>query len=227
MEIIIDNREKDLLELFEKNNIDCIKKNLELGDIQYIINDEIIYIIERKTFDDLGASIKDGRYKEQKMRLLANNKNNIFYILEGEKKKCKTLGENALLGSIINMSFRDNIKILFSIDINETYKILLQIKDKYNNGKFKKIICDTSNYVSSIKTNKKENIDKKLCNILQLSIIPGVSKNIAELIIEKYISLDNLIQEFKKNNDRMLEDIYLGKRKLGKMLSVKIYNFLI
>ena len=53
MEIIIDNREKDLIELFEKNKIDCIKKNLEVGDIQYIVNEEIIYIIERKTFEDL------------------------------------------------------------------------------------------------------------------------------------------------------------------------------
>jgi crossover junction endonuclease MUS81 len=227
MEIIIDNREKDLIELFEKNNINCIKKNLELGDIQYIINDEIIYIIERKTFEDLGASIKDGRYKEQKMRLLANNKNNIFYILEGEKNNCKTIGENALLGSIINMLFRDNIKIIFSININETYKILLQIKEKYNNGKFQKIVCDTSNYASSIKTNKKENIDKTMCSILQLSVIPGVSKNIAELIIDKYETVGNLIEEFKKNDNLMLVNINLGKRKLGKMLSTKIYDFLI
>lgn len=227
MEIIIDNREKDLIKLFEKNNINCIKKNLEVGDIQYTLNEEIIYIIERKTFDDLGASIKDGRYKEQKIRLLANNKNNIFYILEGDKNKCKTIGENPLLGSIINMSFRDNIKIIFSTNIDETYKILLQIKNKFNSGKFEKIVCNTSNYVSSIKTNKKENIDKKLCNILQLSVIPGVSKNISELIIEEYISLDNLIQEFKKNDEKMLENISLGKRKLGKMLSAKIYNFLI
>lgn len=227
MEIIIDNREKDLIELFEKNNIDFIKKNLEVGDIQYIINDEIIYIIERKTFEDLGASIKDGRYKEQKMRLLANNKNNIFYILEGEKNNCKTLAENALLGSIINMLFRDNIKIIFSININETYKILLQIKEKYNNGKFQKIVCDTSTYVSSIKTNKKKNIDKTMCSILQLSVIPGVSKNIAELIIDKYETVGNLIEEFKKSDNLMLVNINLGKRKLGKMLSTKIYDFLI
>lgn len=227
MEIIIDNREKDLITLFEKNNLEIKKKNLDIGDIQYIVNDEIIYIIERKTFDDLGASIKDGRYKEQKMRLLANNKNNIFYILEGEKKDCKTLAENALLGSIINMLFRDNIKIIFSKDLNETYKIINQIKEKFNTGKFEKIVCDKTNYVSSIKTNKKENMDKKLCSILQLSIIPGVSKNTAEIIINKYESLNNLINEFKNNDSKMLSDIILGKKKLGKVLSNKIYEFLL
>jgi len=227
MEIIIDNREKDILELFKNNNIIHQNKNLEIGDIQFVINNEIIYIIERKTYDDLGASIKDGRYKEQKIRLLANNNNNIFYIIEGNKNKCKTLAYNSLLGSIINMLFRDNIKIINSTDINETYKIIIQIKDKYNNGKFKKIDCDKSDYVSSIKTNKKENMDKNMCSIVQLSVIPGVSKKIAEVIINKYISLSNLIEEFKNNDNLLLANIELEKRKLGKVLSKKIYDFLI
>ena len=227
MEIIIDNREKDLIELFKNNNVTHVNKNLDIGDIQFIINNEIIYIIERKTYDDLGASIKDGRYKEQKIRLLANNNNNIFYIIEGNKNKCKTLAYNSLLGSIINMLFRDNIKIINSTDINETYKIIIQIKDKYNNGKFKKIDCDKSDYVSSIKTNKKENMDKNMCSIVQLSVIPGVSKKIAEVIINKYISLSNLIEEFKNNDNLLLANIELEKRKLGKVLSKKIYDFLI
>ena len=227
MEIIIDNREKDLIELFKNNNIIYQNKNLEIGDIQFTVSDEIMYIIERKTYDDLGASIKDGRYKEQKMRLLANNNNNIFYIIEGDKNKCKTLAYTGLLGSIINMLFRDNIKIINSSDINETYKIVLQIREKYNNGKFKKIDCNKSNYVSSIKTNKKENIDKSSCSIIQLSVIPGVSKKIAEIIINKYESLSNLIEEFKKNDDLLLANIELEKRKVGKVLSKKIYDFLI
>ena len=159
--------------------------------------------------------------------MLANNNNNIFYIIEGNKNKCKTLTYNSLLGSIINMLFRDNIKIINSTDINETYKIIIQIKDKYNNGKFKKIDCDKSDYVSSIKTNKKENMDKNMCSIVQLSVIPGVSKKIAEVIINKYISLSNLIEEFKNNDNLLLANIELEKRKLGKVLSKKIYDFLI
>jgi len=227
MEIIIDNREKDLIQIFKTNNITYKTQNLEIGDIQFILDTEVIYIIERKTYNDLGASIKDGRYKEQKMRLLANNTNNIFYIIEGDKNRCKTLTYSSLLGSIINMLFRDNIKIINSIDIMETYKIIIQIKDKYNEGKFKKINCDKSNYLSSIKTNKKENMDKNLCSIIQLSIIPGVSKKIAEIIINKYESLSNLIEEFKKTDNLLLANIELGKRKLGKVLSTTIYNFLV
>ena len=226
MNIIIDNRERDLIKICNENNEKIILKNLDLGDIVYEKDNEIIYIIERKTFNDLGASIKDGRYKEQKINLLENNNNNIYYIIEGDIKNCDTLNKKALLGSIINMIFRDNIKIIYSININQTYDIIKQIREKYNIGKFKKNEKKT-NYVSCVKINKKENMDKKTCNIIQLASIPGVSKNIASIIIEKYDTINNLIEELKKNDQYLLEKLKIGKRSIGKVLSKKIYDYLI
>ena len=136
MDIIIDNRENEIIKLLEKDNFNFIKSNLELGDIQFKHDDNIIYIIERKTVNDLGASIKDGRYKEQKIRLLSNNNNNIYYIIEGNINYCETLSTKAILGSIINMIFRDNIKIIYSKDVKQTLDIILQIKNKYDSKKF-------------------------------------------------------------------------------------------
>jgi ERCC4-type nuclease len=230
MEIYLDNRERDLIKLFNENKNDIILKNLEIGDIIYKKDEEVIYIVERKTFNDLGASINDGRYKEQKIRLLSNSNRNLFYILEGNMSKCTTLNQKALLGSIVNMTFRDNIKLIFSSDINQTYKILIQIKDKFNSGKFSKIVGETNNnnnYVSSIKLNKKENMTKLNCNIIQLATIPGVSKNMSSIILEKYNTIDKLIEEYKKNGENILAELSMGKRKLGKVLSKKIYDILI
>lgn len=227
MEIIIDNRENSLIKLLEENKEVFIKKNLEIGDIQFIENDKLIYIVERKTINDLGASIKDGRYKEQKMRLLSNHSNNIYYIIEGNIDDCNTLNRKALLGSIINMSFRDNIKVISSNNIKDTYDIILQIRRKYDEGKFKEIESSTDNYVSSIKMNKKENMSKEICNIVQLATIPGVSQKISKIILEKYGSISNLIEEYKKTDNLLLADISLGKRKIGKVLSIKIYDYLI
>ena len=227
MEIIIDNRENSLIKLLEENKETFTKKNLEIGDIQFMENNKLIYIIERKTINDLGASIKDGRYKEQKMRLLSNHSNNIYYIIEGNIDECNTLNRKALLGSIVNMSFRDNIKVINSNNIKDTYDIIIQIRRKYNEGKFKEIESSTENYVSSIKMNKKENMSKEICNIVQLATIPGVSQKISKIIIEKYGSLNNLIEEYKKTDNLLLADINLGKRKIGKVLSIKIYDYLI
>ena len=70
-------------------------------------------------------------------------------------------------------------------------------------------------------------MNKELCNIIQLATIPGVSHNISKIIMEKYGSLNNLIEEYKKTDNLLLVNISLGKRKIGKVLSTKIYNYLI
>ena len=73
----IDYREKKLIEQFKnnknnKNNQNYIISNLDIGDIIIKYNEYITYIIERKTISDLCSSILDGRYREQKERLLSN-----------------------------------------------------------------------------------------------------------------------------------------------------------
>ena len=66
--------------------------------------------------------------KNKKMRLLSNHTDNIYYIIEGNIDECNTLNRKALLGSIINMSFRDNIKVISSNNIKDTYDIIIQIQ---------------------------------------------------------------------------------------------------
>ena len=113
----IDNRERDLIQSFTNNNIKIETQNLDIGDIQIIYIDDNcmehnLVIIERKTYDDLSTSIKDGRYKEQKNRILNSVSNNIrkVYLLEGNKNDFK-LPTNVLEGTIINTIVRDNIHI--------------------------------------------------------------------------------------------------------------------
>ena len=88
----IDNRERDLIQLFQNNNVAIQSYNLDIGDIQIHYVDEnnedyLLTIIERKTYDDLSTSIKDGRYKEQKNRILNSIPQNIrkIYLIEGNK----------------------------------------------------------------------------------------------------------------------------------------------
>ena len=78
--IIIDSRETNLYEKLLNRNIEIIKKQLEIADIHIIVN-ENIFVFERKTAADLLSSIKDGRYKEQKLRMMTTYKN-CNYIIE-------------------------------------------------------------------------------------------------------------------------------------------------
>ena len=70
MEFIIDNRESIKKYFIEKNVKYVTFSNLDLGDYLFKYNGEVVAIIERKTIDDMANSIKDGRYREQKSRLL-------------------------------------------------------------------------------------------------------------------------------------------------------------
>ena len=91
--IIIDNRESKIYsgiierDLDKYSNLITIEKQqLEIGDI-HIKYMDLIVIYERKTIKDLLSSIKDGRYKEQKARLLSfrdSYSSNINYIIEGD-----------------------------------------------------------------------------------------------------------------------------------------------
>ena len=76
LKIIIDSRETNLFNNIIERDLDkyvdkitIIKQQLEIGDI-HIQMDDLIYVYERKTINDLLSSVKDSRYKEQKSRLL-------------------------------------------------------------------------------------------------------------------------------------------------------------
>ncbi|EEB06018.1 Holliday junction resolvase subunit Mus81 [Schizosaccharomyces japonicus yFS275] len=71
------------------HNVKCQVRALELGDVSWIArhndtNEEFVldYIVERKRLDDLVASIKDGRFHEQKFRLKRSTIRNVTYLLE-------------------------------------------------------------------------------------------------------------------------------------------------
>ena len=129
----IDNREKDVITLLEKtNDLKFIKENLDIGDFQFLDNENNLkLVIERKTLNDLSKSIKDGRYKEQKNRLLHSIDSNTrkIYIIEGSDKRKFELPIKVYEGMIINTIIRDNIHIYNTKDVDDTIKFL---KDTYS-----------------------------------------------------------------------------------------------
>ena len=85
-ELIIDDREKQLISTLTLKAVDFKKQRLQLGDIAVLNNDDNeISIYERKTLADFAASMKDGRYLN--IIKLANSRTiNVkpFLIIEGK-----------------------------------------------------------------------------------------------------------------------------------------------
>ena len=184
------------------NRIQINSENLLLGDI-HIIYKNITHIFERKTLQDLQASILDGRYKEQKARILSNiSQKYITYIIEGDNilslnsyEKNKSMIQSAYLHTL----FRDNIRIIYTRNYEETTTLILliatKILDKPEKFLYEEYTSDKC-YTDFIKLKKKkiDNIDTKSCFIMQLSQIPMISNVIAKNIYSKYLSMGNLVK---------------------------------
>ena len=203
--IIIDNREIKLYDEIisrdlETYDINIEKKQLELGDI-LIYNEHIKILFERKTKTDFISSIKDGRYREQKSRLLSLEDTKVLYIFENGYI---LQSDSMLEGAIINTIFRDNIDILFTKNIEDTVTLLLTICIRLCK-KADIFVFKPRDYSMNIKmkTKKIENIDNKTCFILQLSQIPSISNTIANTIALKHNSMSNLIKALNKEEDNI------------------------
>jgi len=77
----VDFREHDLIARFKAEGVEHTVKSLPLGDI-IIENNGVTAIVERKRTDDFAASITDGRFREQKARLMASGAI-VIYLMEG------------------------------------------------------------------------------------------------------------------------------------------------
>ena len=261
MTLVIDCRECKLIKLLENDNVDIKKKQLEIGDIQVLNNsEEIRYLIERKSINDLIASLRDGRYREQKLRVMSSIQNNqqfknaqFLYLIEGNLENETNDNKKAIYGTYISLLLRDNIKIIKTDNLEETNNFLIRLINRLktkddlikitnsnnqinsnnnDNNNNSNNINNNNQYLESIKSSKKKNINVKNCQILFLNVIPGISVKIANVIIEQYTSINNLINQYHrleniKEKDELLKDVQITtKRKLGKVLSKKIYQHL-
>jgi ERCC4-type nuclease len=346
--IIVDYREKKLIDKLKcsqriSNVLEI--RNLDIADIILQFETYSFYI-ERKTIPDLISSIKDGRYKEQKMRLQAHKQRDInsqiMYIIEGPNKFRHQGEENVYYGAWISIVLRDNIPLFRTNSLEETASLIVRLLmrlqkeptqffnsesintnitngeinnsvdttsidtnnetnniDKNNNeinnnieqidvhnqnvdtqckiinldtkkGKKKNQpensininntqeqqnlenqVCSNTNnntsnnntnnnevnleYLATISTKKKNNINPSNWEAIALSGIPGISVAIASEIFKHYQKLGTLYKKYEENNDdvvneKLLSTIELttktGKtRKLGLVASKKIYQY--
>ena len=138
MKVIIDERETSLHELclnsefLNKETIVLEKRVLQLGDILFMSDDEstTFLCIERKSLQDLLASIKDGRYTEQSYRLTNcfPNPHNVVYLLEGMLSTVKD--KKLVISCIASLNYFKGFSVHRTISLAETAMYILCMADK-------------------------------------------------------------------------------------------------
>lgn len=243
--IKIDFREKDLYRECEELKKKYLKleiefANLFLGDIQI---DKIL--IERKTLNDLAASIKDGRYNEQSFRLKESMKEGyrVYYFIEGNLSiyKGSSITKETLISCIYSLTNK-GFYVINTLNVKESALFLMQFTDKMIRDNLKtktntntstncenEIIEPTYEECSVIKQ-KNKNINKDNICIYMLCQIPGISTTIATFLMSQYKHINVLIEELNKNPECLNEISYEKdgkKRKLGKNVIQNLKEYLI
>jgi ERCC4-type nuclease len=186
--ITIDNRERGLKALFEQQSNEvysCIEyKNLDLGDIilSFTWNDNTIqYVFERKTIDDLQASIKDGRYHDQKKRLISTyTSHNVFYIIEGGCTYSDTT-DASIKSALVNTILRDGIGIFRTNSMKDTYDLICSIVQRLHDTP-EKYATKGGSSATALQPSAIAHYKKESTYINMLCQIPGVSLKTAKAI---------------------------------------------
>ncbi len=245
MKIIIDEREADLyskiMGISEKPpGIEISKEVLNLGDIHIKTdNGEDVLLIERKTFADLLASIKDGRYDEQSYRLTHSSgfpQHNIVYLLEGIMGQLSQKDKNLVFSTITSLNYFKGFSIMRTAGGMETAEWILALSSKIERDfkKGKKAFYFTSqsentaeisvlesenredssqnqpaNYCTVVKKVKKDNITKDNIGEIVMCQIPGISSATAMAIMKHFGSFAEFYEKIKENSG-ILDEIKIN-----------------
>jgi crossover junction endonuclease MUS81 len=218
--LIIDNREIKLIELLKIGQIQYVTENLLIGDIiiKHTVSstpgNEITYTLlcERKTLTDMIASIKDGRYKEQKIRLqaeLANNissqnKLKILYILEGLQNELRLPQDKTIInGVIISSIFRDGIPIIQTANLQETFNMITRLQERITKNPIEIFTNSDHNITTSNNIISTNAISDSISNVnTSSSAIENVPSTIINSSIDNNVYINSLqnIKKCKKDN---------------------------
>jgi ERCC4-type nuclease len=232
MPIWIDYREKLLLRLAPTiKELTPPVGDIWIGDLS---GSELLaggVIIERKTVSDLEASILDGRYSEQRGRLLAyanQHKVAIGYIIEGHVVDGR-LASSALLKHITRLQFHHRIPVIQTSSAQDTLRIVTLIEEQWvsDKGQFSwqsgSGCLTTPVAVSYVKSACRDTSDAFLIGVL--TQCRGISESLARIIVAQHSSLEKLLT-VSSTDLAVIADPSNPKRKVGKAVAERLYGLL-
>ena len=216
--ITIDVREHDLIQLAEKNEknekIEVKTAQLPIGDIIIQHGDQTL-VFERKTIADLSASIKDGRYSEQRQRLKSTYPfHRVTLLIEGNTGMLRTqpmtarISSKTILSALISAQYRDGFHVYHTSTPADTLWYLLQIAERMGEKTHLETECKEEYGASlRVKTQKRENVTPGLCYLLQLSQLPGISMTTATEIAKTYPTMRALLSALTEKGVKAFSEI--------------------
>jgi ERCC4-type nuclease len=250
VKVSIDIREEELIKAMDSYKTIStegwyiVPERLDVGDIVFTVEcgdlSGVKIVLERKTAADLGASQKDGRYREQRARLysLRGSGIGIGYIVEApawsptlSRSWCLgTFNEVQLQQAIIRLQLRHSIPVFHTMCISDTIayirriaKLLVSDPTVFQSVAAKTTAEAAAAYTAEIHVKKADNTTPERVLYAMLMAIPGVGKSAADALV--HVCSGSFSTLYGKTVDE-LALISLGKRKLGATLAATIHTAL-
>lgn len=231
----MDTRETDLIRLFEVADEKVEVKQLPVADIWIGTTPDTPHgiqengmVIERKSIRDLEASILDGRYREQRGRILAfchETKAQPIYLLEGSLGSgTGRLQKKALLKMIHRLILHYQIPVIQTASIQETAEVIRSLIEQWKEDPT--ALQRTTELVKvsdGIHIQKKTNaMNPQQFALHCLAQCSGVSVKMAESILESFGSLQGVMNATVEE----LKEIKVGSRRIGPVVAQRIHDLL-
>lgn len=256
--IVVDMRESSLYDslrtLLDHDDaqyswVSLEKGCLEIGDVHILPpNGHDKVIIERKTVQDVAASIQDGRWSEQKHRALANvSPHQLLYLIEvGDMSKLfdtmhvKMHGRiqyDTVLNAILHLWIRYRIPYVYLQGTSQSAQYIHRLAFQYHRQATDTTAIRPStqerydqsllqSHYHSVASQKRKNMNSLAFFRMTLQIIPGISQKIATNIQQLFeeggfLSLVDFIRDHDK---AMFHALY--RTKYGRALNRDVVDTL-
>lgn len=223
----LDTRESDLIQ-----RLAAEVKPLPVGDIWIGTDDQGIQsgglVIERKSIRDLEASILDGRYREQRGRILTfcqEKKTQPMYILEGALGSATgRLQKKALMKVIHRLIFHYQIAVMQTASLAETAELIETLEEQWKEDPASlQRTTELVKVTDGIHVQKKANsAEPQFFVIACLAQCPGISVKMSEAIVQTFGTFTAIMAATAKE----IEAVQVGSRKVGPVVSKRLYELL-
>ena len=229
MKIIVDVRETALFAaLSDLSGVE--KAALPIGDVAFFIESDPCVILERKSVEDLAASHRDGRYKEQRARLLGERGKGIAigYLLEVPTFISSSRFSDAdLKNAILRLQFRYTIPVIQSASIADSASYIKAIvaalsrdPECFKGGLATTATAAAAVYTEAIHVRKADNSTPDRVFRSLLRVVPGLGSVAVEGLVA---ATGGSLAALQSKTEAELAAIGVGKRRLGPAMAKTVY----
>ena len=227
---VVDTRERDLLPLLSP----WPARTIPVGDIWIGLSGEDVaaggIVAERKSTDDLEASILDGRYREQRTRLTTYCQQRgarPLYIIEGIMDRIwGKLSQDTLQKYLNRLMLRYGVAVIHTDSLSGTAELckLLASQISAEAGVFMATDPAAVSYSPTVSVSKRGNKDDpKNFAACALQGCPGVSSAAADAVLA---ACGGTLAGVWAAEEAALAVVPVGKRKLGPVVAKRLFGLL-